>query len=97
MLPRVLVDNKVSTKHTLVEVTARDRRGLLSDLAHALADLELSIVTARVATFGERAVDAFYLCDSAGGKITGDARIDGLRDHLIRTIEAGESMPGTVH
>ena len=97
VLPRVLVDNKVSTKHTLVEVTARDRRGLLSDLAHALADLELSIVTAQVATFGERAVDAFYLCDGAGRKIIGDARIDGLRDHLIRTIEAGESVPGTVH
>ncbi len=97
VLPRVLVDNRVSTRHTLVEITARDRRGLLSDLAHALAGLGLSIVTARVATFGERAVDAFYLCDGDGAKITCDMRIDSLRDYLIRTIEAGEPASATVH
>ncbi len=96
VLPRIMVNNKVSTRHTLVEVTARDRRGLLADLAHALSDLELSIVTARVATFGERAVDAFYLCDRSGDKVTGGAAIDGLKNHLIRTIESGEPAPGAM-
>ena len=97
VLPRVLVDNRVSTRHTFVEITARDRRGLLSDLAHAVAELHLSIVTARVATFGERAVDAFYLCDRDGGKITSEAGLDNLRTHLIRTIEAGDPAQATVH
>ncbi len=97
VLPRVLVDNRVSTRHTFVEITARDRRGLLSDLAHAVAELHLSIVTARVATFGERAVDAFYLCDGDGGKITSETELDSLRHHLIRTIEADEPAPATVH
>ena len=97
VLPRVLIDNRVSTRHTLVEITARDRRGLLSDLAHAVAELELSIVTAHVATFGERAVDAFYLCESDGEKITSESGLDSLRHHLIRTIEAGEPARAKVH
>ena len=89
--PRVLIDNNVSTRHTLIEITAKDRSGLLSDLAGTLTELGLSIVTARVATFGERAVDAFYLRDAYGLKITHPTRLAAVRKRLIETIENGEA------
>jgi [protein-PII] uridylyltransferase len=89
--PRVLIDNNASTKHTLIEITARDRLGLLYDLAQALTDLGLSIVTARVATFGERAVDAFYLRNSFGLKITSEAQLAKIRKRLIEVTDEAET------
>lgn len=89
--PRILIDNNASTKHTLIEITARDRLGLLYDLARALTDLALSIVTARVATFGERAVDAFYLRNSFGLKITSEAQLAKIRARLIEVIDEAET------
>ncbi|MBC6440734.1 MAG: [protein-PII] uridylyltransferase [Rhodospirillales bacterium] len=83
---RVLIDNNASTKHTLVEVTARDRPGLLFDLANAITEAGLSIVTARVATYGERAVDAFYLRNNFGLRITSTAQLDGLREALLAVV-----------
>jgi len=90
----VLIDNKASTKHTVVEVTARDRLGLLYDLAQALTDLNLSIVTARVATYGERAVDAFYVRDAFGLMVGHEAKLADIRRTLGALIAepAGPSV-----
>ena len=85
--PRVLIDNNASTRHTLVEINARDRPGLLFDLARTIADLDLVIVTARVATYGERAVDAFYVRDRFGLKIESASRLAGLRERLLAAID----------
>ncbi len=59
--PRVLIDNRASTRHTVIEVNGRDRPGLLYDVTRALADLSVPVVTAHVSTYGERAVDVFYV------------------------------------
>ncbi len=85
--PRILVDNRISSRHTLVEVTARDRSGLLSDLSRVFSELEISIVTARVSTFGERAVDAFYLCETDMTKVTDEKRIETMRGELLAVID----------
>ncbi len=94
--PRVLIDINASTKHTLVEVNARDRPGLLFDLAQAIADLGLSIVTARVATYGERAVDAFYVRNSFGLKIASGSQLASLRGRLLEVVGEVEAaaFPG---
>ncbi len=89
--PRVAIDNDASSRHSLVEVTARDRLGLLRDLAGALAELGLSVVSARVATYGERAVDSFYVRDGEGRKLAGEARLAQLRERLLDAIAAGEA------
>ncbi|MDA0220323.1 MAG: ACT domain-containing protein, partial [Proteobacteria bacterium] len=90
--PRVLIDNKASTKHTVIEITARDRLGLLYDLAQALTDLGLSIVTARVATYGERAVDAFYVRDAFGLKVTHETKLADIRKKLLALIVAADPV-----
>ena len=62
--PAVAVDNEASTDCTVVEASGRDRQGLLGDLAFAIARHGLSIQSAHIDNYGERAVDAFYVQDS---------------------------------
>jgi [protein-PII] uridylyltransferase len=81
--PAVFVDNKASGRYTVVEVNARDRAALLSGLAQAIFDSGATIHSAHIATYGERAVDVFYLTERGGAKITGAAAIESLRARLL--------------
>ncbi len=90
--PRVLVDNSASVTHTLLEVNARDRVGLLYDISRALTELRLSIGSARINTYGEVAVDVFYVKDVFGMKIHDEARIEAIRIGLIEAIDSGEAV-----
>jgi len=85
--PRVLVDNRASAEHTLVEVNGRDRRGLLYRLTRAISAQGLQIATAKISTFGARAVDVFYVKDKFGLKIEDEARIRAIRDALMAALE----------
>jgi [protein-PII] uridylyltransferase len=88
--PNVLIDNRASNRYTVVEINARDRPALLNNLAHALFQSKVTIHSAHIATYGERAVDVFYLTDLTGDKITGPARLKTLERLLI---EAAEGKP----
>jgi [protein-PII] uridylyltransferase len=65
----VTVRNDVSDFSTVVEVSAPDRIGLLYDLARAFEELHLDVHLAKVATYGPRVVDAFYVRDLEGRKV----------------------------
>jgi [protein-PII] uridylyltransferase len=80
--PRVLIADKASTRTTVVEVNARDRPGLLARLAQVIHAAGHELHSAHIATYGERAVDVFYLTDSAGRKL-GDEAIQQLRGELL--------------
>ena len=73
----------------MFEINARDRPALLSDLAHALFTAKATIRSAHVATFGERAVDTFYVTDLTGQKIEDPARVKALEKRLLG-VAAGE-------
>ncbi len=81
--PNVLIDNRASNRHTVVEVNARDRPALLNALAQALFQSKVTIHSAHIATYGERAVDVFYLTDLLGDKIVAGARLKALERRLL--------------
>jgi [protein-PII] uridylyltransferase len=81
--PRVLIDNKASNRFTVIEVNARDRPALLASLAYALFESKATIRSAHISTYGERAVDTFYLTDLIGDKIEGAARLKALEKRLL--------------
>lgn len=81
--PMVLIDNRASNRSTVVEVNARDRDGLLYDLTRALSRLRLSVYSAHVATYGERAVDVFYIQDLEGKKIVNPQRLANIQRKLL--------------
>jgi len=85
--PIVLVDNKASNRSTVIEVNAKDRPGLLYDLAFALYRLKLSIFSAHVATYGERAIDVFYVRDLVGQKISNKVRLRNIENKLLLAAE----------
>jgi [protein-PII] uridylyltransferase len=68
--PSVAIADKASTRTTVVEVNARDRPALLAGLASAIHAEGHAIHSAHIATYGERAVDVFYLTGADGKKLT---------------------------
>jgi [protein-PII] uridylyltransferase len=57
---------------------------LLSGLARALLESKAAVHSAHIATYGERAVDVFYLTDASGEKIAGAARLKALQARLLK-------------
>ena len=84
--PRVFINNAASRTHTLVEVNARDRPGLLFDVATALKNLGLAINSAHISTYGERVVDVFYVKDVFGMKIQHPGKQKRIREKLIKAL-----------
>jgi [protein-PII] uridylyltransferase len=82
--PAVFIDNEASSRYTVVEVNARDRAALLSALALALYQSKTTIHSAHIATYGERAVDVFYLTDLQGHKMAGTAKLKALHSRLLK-------------
>ncbi len=84
----VLFDDRSSPQHTIVEVYARDRPGLLHSLAQAMCGLGLSITLSKINTEGTRVADVFYVREADGGKVAGSARQQDVRDALTRAAAA---------
>jgi [protein-PII] uridylyltransferase len=87
--PRVLVSDKASSRTTVVEVNARDRPGLLARLAHVIHSAGHELHSAHIATYGERAVDVFYLTRVDGKKLSEDEG-QRLRGELLTAASLGE-------
>jgi [protein-PII] uridylyltransferase len=86
--PIVIFDNKASNRFTVIEVGARDRPALLNRLARALFEARLVVHSAHIATYGERAVDTFYVTDVLGEKVAAENRLKTVEKRLLEA--AGE-------
>lgn len=84
---KVSIDNTISDDFTVIEVEGLDRPGLLYGLTSALSDLSLDINSAHIATFGEKAVDVFYLTDLTGKKIVSSDRQAKIEQHLRDVLD----------
>ena len=84
----VSVDNDASDFFTVIEVGAPDRIGVLFDITRTLAELQLDVHLAKVATYGARVVDAFYVRDELGRKVDDTERIDELERALRARLSA---------
>jgi [protein-PII] uridylyltransferase len=98
--PQVVLDNSLSNDCSVIEVSGLDREGLLFEVTNAISKLNLNIVSAHVTTFGERAVDAFYVKDLTGEKIVSLSRQTAIRRNLLDVFDGGEGQkpakaPGT--
>ncbi|HET9161033.1 MAG TPA: [protein-PII] uridylyltransferase, partial [Caulobacteraceae bacterium] len=89
--PVVTIDNEASRESSVIEVSGRDRPGLLNQLSRAIAEAGLSIYSAHVDNYGERAVDAFYVRTAAGGKLT-DAKARHAVQNALREVLALEDQ-----
>jgi [protein-PII] uridylyltransferase len=83
---RIRFDNLGSDIYTIIEVETRDRQGLLYDLARTLTANNISIASAIIATYGEQAVDVFYVKDLYGLKLHAESRRRTLETRLRAAI-----------
>jgi [protein-PII] uridylyltransferase len=83
----ILLDDRASPRHTVVEVFAKDRPGLLFTLSHALHELGLSIALSKINTEGARVADVFYVGELDGSKVVRGHRYQEIHDALLRAIE----------
>jgi [protein-PII] uridylyltransferase len=84
--PEVLIDNALSHQFTVIEVAGLDRPGLLYELTNALSDLNLDITSAHITTFGERAVDVFYVTDLTDKQVANPVRQKAIRERLLEVL-----------
>jgi [protein-PII] uridylyltransferase len=80
----VTIHNDVSDVFSVVEIGCPDRIGLLFDVTATLAELGLDVHLAKVATYGGRVVDAFYVRDELGRKV----------DEAEREVEIERALTG---
>ena len=92
--PRVIIDNAASATHTVIEVNGRDRPGLLYALTRALSGEDVQIGSAQIATYGESAVDVFYIKDLFGLKIEHEAKLERIRKALLEALSSIAAVAG---
>lgn len=84
--PQVFIDNDASDAYTVIEVNGLDRPGLVHALSRALFHLGLTIGSAHITTYGERAVDVFYVKDVIGHKVTNANKKKAVERHLQEAL-----------
>ncbi len=87
-------DNEGSEIYTIIEVDTRDRPGLIHDIARTLSANSISIASAIIATYGEQAVDTFYVKDLFGHKIHSADKRAALGEKLRDAITKSSSETG---
>ncbi|MEQ8334811.1 [protein-PII] uridylyltransferase [Nisaea sp.] len=90
---RVLIDNKASVTHTVIEVNATDRPGVLYRIARALREVKIQISSAKISTYGESFVDVFYVKDLFGLKIDSETRLQEIRTALLTALAEDSAPP----
>jgi [protein-PII] uridylyltransferase len=85
----ITFDNEGSEIYTIIEVDTRDRPGLLFDLTRTLANMNVYIASAVIATYGEQVVDTFYVKDMFGLKFHATGKQRTLERKLRDAIDQG--------
>ncbi|MBI5027198.1 MAG: [protein-PII] uridylyltransferase [Nitrospirae bacterium] len=67
---KIELDNEISSEFTVLELTCPDRVGLLYDISALLFSKDIGIVSAKINTDAEVAMDVFYI-NSQGRKVSG--------------------------
>jgi [protein-PII] uridylyltransferase len=71
----------------VVEVESLDRVGLLYEITRALFNEGLSISSSVIATYGELAVDTFYVRDVFGHKVTHPEKLAAIEARLMKALD----------
>ncbi len=90
--PRVIIDNSASKLFSVIEINGHDRPGFLSDVTKVITDLGLQIGSAHISTYGERAVDVFYVKDIFGMKVENESKIRQIRDALNQALGVADEF-----
>jgi [protein-PII] uridylyltransferase len=72
---------------TAMQVIAFDRPGLLSRIARALLTCQVRLHNAKIATYGERAEDIFYITTLDDQPLAEETQLQCLRDTIRQALD----------
>lgn len=72
---------------TIMEVTATDRSGFLSAIGSALELCKTRLLSAKIATYGERIEDIFFITDQDNRMIKDEAQFETLRNAISEALK----------
>jgi [protein-PII] uridylyltransferase len=93
VMTEIDIDRDGSPEHSVIEVTTKDRPGLLFTLAQTLHLLGLTIALAKINTEGSRVADVFYVTETDGQKIASPMRSELVREALFAALGPGSARP----
>ncbi len=84
--PKVTFGLDEANQRTIVEVIAQDQPGLLAKIAMAMVDCDIKLQNAKIATFGEKAEDIFFVTDSNGDPILNQSIQNNLKNNILEAL-----------
>jgi [protein-PII] uridylyltransferase len=98
-IPRALQQFKVTTfveyeqdeqnHRTILRLRTTDRPGILSRVGQVFMEHNIRLHNARIATFGERAEDSFFISTPGKQPITDEQELESLKKDIIDSLSSG--------
>ena len=86
---RVFFSHDDNNSRTIMEVTTTDRPGVLSSIGMAMEFCGVSLQGAKIATYGERVEDIFFITDSNSEVIKDEIKIECLENSIAEALGSG--------
>ncbi len=84
---QVIFSDDVRQRYTIVELITVDRPGLLARIGRAFVECGVRLQNAKIATFGERVEDVFFVTDKDNRPIRDTAWLEHLRDTIMKLLD----------
>jgi len=84
---RISFSQDKKNNRTIMEVTATDRPGLLSAIGGALEGCNTRLQSAKIATYGERVEDIFFITDQNNRMIRSKKQFECLQNTITETLK----------
>jgi len=92
---RIRFDDSTSDRFTIITIFTYDRRGLLYAITRTLFECGLVVHVAKIATYLDQVVDAFYVTNAKGQKIHSQPQLAEIRQRLTAALEPPRSSDGS--
>jgi [protein-PII] uridylyltransferase len=72
--------------HTIINVITHDRPGVLSNIAQAFMSCKVRLKKAKMATFGTKVEDVFFITDSKNNALYSAEKLDCLNSKIVKYL-----------
>jgi len=90
----VTVSTDTTNQRTILEVVTPDRPGLLARIGRILLEHHIRLVSAKIATLGERVEDIFFVTDEQGNPLEDPELCETVRNSLCQQLDEVTGLNG---
>ncbi|WP_304639359.1 [protein-PII] uridylyltransferase [Pseudomonas sp.] len=90
--PEVTIFNDHEGQHTILELSAPDRPGLLARMGKIFLDFDISVQNAKIVTLGERVDDVFVLTDANNQPLSDPDLCERLQQTIVRKLGSSDQQ-----